>query len=301
MKILITGFNGFLGTPLTLSLLIEGHQIIGISTRHMDNFWNDYSNLTSIQCNYTDFEEYQHLLQDLDLLIHLAYSTVPENSTLFPDRDILTNVIPSLELIQSLAKVNFKKIIFISSGGVIYGNPNIFPTPENENLNPISSYGISKMIIERNIELLSAQRGFDFCILRMSNIYGAGHSDKRNQGVINIWMEKIRKEMPIEIFGTNDIVRDYIHLDDVVNALLLVIARNTSGVYNIGTAIGTSLEELLTILGKETGKTPVLHKKESRKFDVEKNILSFQKFNEATGWQPSISLTQGIRKLALES
>ena len=298
MKILITGYNGFIGSNLTLSLLKSGHTVYGISTRENDSQFNQFNNFNSIKCNYTDFHLYQEIMKDIEIIIHLAYSTVPENSTKNPVFDIQSNVISTISFYKYASTFNVKKFIFVSSGGVVYGNANSFPITENENLNPVSSYGISKMILENNIRMLSNQLNLPFCIFRIANVYGKGFINRRNQGVINIWLDKIRKGEAIEMIGNGEIVRDFIYMEDVVDAFQKVLDEDIVGTFNIGTGVGTNLNELINYLEEITGKKAVITQIEDRKFDVLKNILSYEKFEKISNWNPKTSLKKGIEILS---
>lgn len=296
MKILVTGGEGFIGSNLVPAILVQGHSVIVISKTRI-NHLDSHSELRVIESGFHNEDILDNELPGVDAVIHLAYSTVPENSMKDPANDIHSNVIPTLTLLHKMNQHKVRKMIFVSSGGVVYGDKLNSPIREEENLVPVSSYGISKMMIERNIELLSKSLSIDFCVLRVSNAYGSGQHNKKNQGVINIWLKNIMNGTPIKLMGDGKITRDYIHIKDLVKAFVLVLEKNVNGVYNIGTSIGTSLIDLIKEMESITGNKAKIEVLEDRKYDVRYNVLSYEKFRDKTGWQPQICIKQGLEMI----
>ena len=298
MRILVTGGNGFIGSALVVSLLAKGHQVTVVTYSNVIQL-KPHENLLIKIGDYADLKFMDEYLPGMDCLIHLAYTTVPENSVKDPVFDIDSNVISSLRLIEGMHKNFVKKLIFVSSGGVIYGENNSIIS-ENSELRPISSYGISKYILEKNIELLSQQLEIQSCILRIANAYGPGQHAKRNQGVINIWSDNIRNEKEINLIGTGDLIRDFIHIDDVVSAFHKVLEKNVTGTFNIGTGVGTNLNRILNLLEEAIGKKALIKYIPDRGFDVSSNILSTDLFRNKTGWNPLIDIRTGIHRVINE-
>jgi UDP-glucose 4-epimerase len=298
MRILVTGGNGFIGSALVVSLLAEGHQVTVVTYSKVIQL-KPHENLLIKIGDYADLKFMDEYLPGMDCLIHLAYTTVPENSVKDPVFDIDSNVISSLRLIEGMHKNFVKKLIFVSSGGVIYGENNSIIS-ENSELRPISSYGISKYILEKNIDLLSQQLEIQSCILRIANAYGRGQHAKRNQGVINIWSDNIRNEKEINLIGTGDLIRDFIHIDDVVSAFHKVLEKNVTGTFNIGTGVGTNLNRILNLLEEAIGKKALIKYIPNRGFDVSSNILSTDFFRNKTGWNPLIDIRTGIHRVINE-
>ena len=298
MRILVTGGNGFIGSALVVSLLAEGHQVTVVTYSKVIQL-KPHENLRIKTGDYADLKFMDEYLPGMDCLIHLAYTTVPENSVKDPVFDIDSNVISSLRLIEGMHKNFVKKLIFVSSGGVIYGENNSIIS-ENSELRPISSYGISKYILEKNIDLLSQQLEIQSCILRIANAYGPGQHAKRNQGVINIWSDNIRNEKEINLIGTGELIRDFIHIDDVVSAFHKVLEKNVTGTFNIGTGVGTNLNRILNLLEEAIGKKALIKYIPNRGFDVSSNILLTDLFRNKTGWNPLIDIRTGIYRVINE-
>jgi UDP-glucose 4-epimerase len=297
VKILITGGDGFIGSNLVPRLIAEGHSIVVISNIKNSNSSTDIIHVIG---DFDDNNILNNYLPDVDLVIHLAYSTVPENSMKNPVFDIKSNVIPTLNLLKKMAEHNVKKVVFVSSGGAVYGENSQEGITEDSLLNPISSYGISKMMIENSIQLLARNYKVDFCILRIANAYGPGHKNKNNQGVINIWLHNVQNDLPIVIMGNGSVKRDYIHVSDIVEAFITVIRQNISGVFNIGSSVGTSLKDVINLIEKRLNKKANVNYIENRGYDVQCNILSFSKFNSISGWKPRVNIESGI-SLLIES
>jgi UDP-glucose 4-epimerase len=293
VKIVVTGGEGFIGSNLVPSLLNEGHQILVIS-QSKKNSLSPNVNLKVIEGNYGDERILDECLPQSDMVIHLAYSTVPENSMKDPVFDIKSNLVPVLGLLRKMSEFKVKKLVFVSSGGVVYGNPKMTPIPEETLLKPVSSYGISKAMIEKNIRLLADKFKIDYSIFRIANAYGSGQHNRKNQGVINIWLNQIQNGKPITVIGDGEIIRDYIHVNDIVNAFQLMIDKNVNGVFNIGTAIGTSLNELIRMMENLTGKKAIIQRQQDRKYDVQSNVLAIEKFQNLTGWKPLIEIQKGL-------
>lgn len=293
MKILITGANGFIGSNLLPVLINDGHELFCISR----NALNSNLKVKNFMGNFQDEVLLNEILPQVEMVIHLACSSVPENSISNPDGDVENNVLGSLVLLNKMKEFNVKKIIYVSSGGVVYGNSNQLPTDENAKLQPISSYGITKLILEQNIKLLAENYNMEYCILRISNAYGNGQHERKNQGIINIWIQNIEKGLPIQIIEDGSQVRDYIHISDIVNAFSSVIKNDINGIYNISTGVGTSLNELLILIEKKLKKSAQIQTIPNRKFDVVKNILNSEKFIKISGWKAKISLEKGIHSI----
>lgn len=285
-----------MGSNLIPALLQAGHSVKIISRG--GDFENKYiDNVQYFSGEYNDQSILERALPDTDLVIHLAYSTVPENSTLNPVSDIQTNVIPTLQFIEACSGYKVKRFYFVSSGGVVYGNRSEFPIKESDKTEPVSSYGISKLMIENQISLLKEKYGIDCCIFRVANAYGIGQTDRNNQGVVNIWMNQIQTGSTINVMGDGNVIRDYIYVDDVSAAFVKAIENNLSGIFNIGTGVGTSLNDLIITLERVLNKKAKIHHSGFRKFDVQKNVLDISLFKKMANWSPSVDLEEGIKRI----
>jgi len=175
----------------------------------------------------------------------------------------------------------------------------VFPTPETETPHPISPYGIAKYSIEMYLEFFAREYGLKYTVLRYANVYGPRQDPYGEAGVVAIFTERMLRGEEVHIFGDGEYVRDYVYVDDVVRANLLAMEKGDNEVFNIGTGRGTTVNQLFKLLKEITGydKEPVY--KPPRKGDVRKSILDYTKAKEKLGWEPKVSLEEGL-KLTVE-
>ena len=295
MKILVLGGNGFIGSHLVDKLLFEGH-----SVRVFDKNEEHYrKRLDGVEYHVGEFGNRGVLsdaLNGIDVVAHLICTTLPKTSNDDPVFDIQSNVIETLFLLEQCIANKIKKIIFASSGGTIYGIPQVLPVKEDDQTNPICSYGIGKLTIEKYLYLFKKLHGLDFVIIRPSNPFGSRQNPYGIQGVIPVFLGKISRNEPIQIWGTGGIVRDYIYIDDLVDAFNLSIVNNTiSHTYNIGSGKGYSLNDLLSIMKKVTKRDFSVTYTAARAYDVPEIYLDITKASKELQWEPLKTLEQGIK------
>lgn len=299
MKILITGGFGFIGSETTLALC-KNHEVSIITRsksipKHLEGV---ASKIKIFNGSFDEQNLLDAILPEIDLIIHTACTTVPENSTINPVHDIESNVISTIKLLESSKKHLVKKIIYLSSGGVVYGNTHEKKITELHPTNPISSYGVTKLMIEKYIQYYSTIYNIDSTIFRIANAFGPNQSGKNNQGVIAHWLRKCKKNEPLEIWGNENIVRDYVYIDDIVNAIITSIDENINGIYNIGTGNGISLRKLAETIIEiiPTHSTIKTVSSNSRSFDIEYNNLDCSLYISKSNWIPKVHLEEGIIK-----
>lgn len=299
MKILIFGGTGFLGRNLVLRLLKDEH-MIGMYVRsksintefltkihdkvnlHIGEFMNEY-----------DFEQ---VVRDYDVVYHLISSTVP--GIVNPIQDIDATIKPSLRLLDACVKMKTKHLIFFSSGGTVYGIPKSIPLNENDIGQPLSSYGIQKQIMEKYLLFYQYAFGLPISILRISNPYGRYQRPFSNQGIIANMLGKYLTGKSVEIFGDGDVIRDYIYVDDVIDAAVKILSYNgTNSIFNIGSGIGYSVNEIINVLNDVLGNRLQIKRCPSRKLDVPINVLDIQLVKEELNWVPKVELREGMRKM----
>ncbi|HAY32836.1 MAG TPA: NAD-dependent epimerase, partial [Bacteroidetes bacterium] len=235
-------------------------------------------------------------LQGVDYVFHLVSTTLPASSNDNPEYDAETNLISSLKLFKECVALKIKKIIFLSSGGTVYGIPSEIPVKENYSANPVCSYGIIKRTIEEYLFLYNYLYGQQYYVFRLSNPYGERQNPNSSQGAIGVFLSKVIKNETIEIWGDGETVRDYIYVKDAVEVLAKSVSADTDvRVFNLSTGIGHTLNQIVETIGNVSGKkiTPVF--KKARKLDVPVNILDNSKVKNAFGWKPLTSIEEGIK------
>lgn len=299
MNILITGGTGFIGSHLTRKLYEEGHKLrlISPSGRHHRVFEKKFPGLKCLTGDFGDSIFMREALQNQDILVHLAWTTVPRNATANPAFDVESNVVGTLRMLEECINAGVGKVLFISSGGTVYGPPLRLPVDEQHPLNPISSYGISKLTTERYLELFRNLHGLDYVVLRPANVYGEHQNIYKRQGVIGVWLFKILQGETPEIWGDGSVIRDYIHAEDLARAVSLLIPyKGQERIFNVGTGTGHSLNEILEAVRNAVKQEVKVRYSEGRKFDVPKNVLDISRLSTETGWKPQVQLREGIRR-----
>jgi UDP-glucose 4-epimerase len=296
--ILLTGGTGFIGSHIVEALLAQGHQlrVLTSSSSIHPNIQPFRERLELLRGDFGNEQLMRQYLQSVEYLIHVAWTTVPKTATENPIYDAQSNLIGGLHLLEAAVAVGVKKVIFVSTGGALYGVPNYMPVDEDHPLQPISAYGTSKLAFERYLHFYYKNRGLDYTVFRIANAYGPRQNLTKNQGVIGIWLQKIQQGAPIEIWGDGSVVRDYIYVADV--ARLLVQSLTYQGavkLFNVGSGQGYSLNEILQVCQVVSAQQPTVQYLEGRAFDVPVNVLSIERVQRVLGWSPSTALEAGIR------
>lgn len=294
-NVLILGGQGFIGYNLTKKLISENLKI-----SIFEKYINEERKLQGckyVSGDFVNIQNYPEIFEDVDVVYHLISTTMPNKDISKIQFDIETNLIPSVKLMDIAREKGVKKVIFVSSGGTIYGEQETSPTKEDAKKFPICAYGINKLAIEKYFYMFHKLFGLDYTILRLSNPYGLGHTSK-SQGVINVFADKIKNNEDIEIWGTGEVSRDYIHIDDVISALYLSIKADANEkILNISSGKAVSLNEIVNILKEVSGREFNVIYKNARDFDVKTNCLDNSLAKEVLGWKPEISLKEGISRL----
>lgn len=299
-RCLVVGGNGFIGSHLSERLLREGYEVAVL-----DRFKSGVNNLKEIRGqieifrgSYLDQELLRTAMKGMDYVFHYASSTTPATSIADPDYEIESNLLGSVRLLQIARDEGVKKVIFPSSGGTIYGEPKRLPVREEDCALPSNPYAISKWAVERYLHHFHELYGLDYLILRYSNPYGERQSPYGKQGVIPIFLNRIKHNQRPVIYGDGSMVRDYIYINDIIDATSILFESVIKDkVFNVGSGIGVSLNEIIktmySILGEEI--RPIYEINSSRTY-VTSIVLDIAKIETKTGWKPSTSIEEGIRK-----
>ena len=301
MKCLVLGGGGFIGTHLCEGLLASGYQVRVLDRPRLDLDDAEFlaGQVEWLEGDFTNAVDVAAALDGCRWVFHLVSTTLPKNSNENPLYDLESNVASTLRLLDLTRHGDaVRKIIFVSSGGTVYGVPRQTPIPENHPTEPLCAYGIGKLAIEKYLELYRILHGLDYAVLRPANPYGEHQRILGAQGAIPIFMHKALNHEPIEIWGDGSIVRDYIYIGDVVAALLKVMNHEgPERVFNIGSGIGTSLNELVRILQDVTGQTIACRYVAGRSFDVPASVLDITRARTVLGWNPRMPLREGIKRV----
>jgi UDP-glucose 4-epimerase len=250
-----------------------------------------------IEGDLVNHEDLEKAVHGCDVIYHLVSTTLPKSSNDNPIYDIETNVIGTLHLLDLARKTKGKKIIFISSGGTVYGIPGEIPIRESHPTDPVCSYGITKLAIEKYLALYHQLYGLDYCVIRPSNPFGERQRVTGAQGAVAVFLHKALRDEPIEIWGDGSVVRDFIYVGDLITAV--VKALNYTGeqkIFNIGSGQGRSLNELRAAIEALLGRKVRCTFTPSRAFDVPSNVLDISMAARHLNWRPTISFQEGLSR-----
>jgi len=299
MHCLITGGGGFIGSRLVEAFISYGWHVTIVDPRHPRI---EASCLTSrrflhIPEPITNSPSLDKALERTDVLVHLAWTTTPGSSMEAPENDVFSNLLTSIRVFKKAIEKNVKKIVFSSSGGTVYGRALYLPIDEEHPTNPISSYGITKLAVEKYLQCFYYATGVPIAIFRIANAYGPGQPFDRSQGIISAFMAKIFRGEALSIWGDGSVVRDYVFIDDIVEALRAAVERNPSShIFNIGTGQGTSVLEILEYLRNVTAADFEVKFSPGRPFDPPANVLDWSRAAKELDWHPKTPLYQGMVK-----
>ncbi len=299
MRSLVIGGNGFIGTNLVNALLRDG-STVRVFDRYPSRFQETNSEVEYVVGDLGNDGEVQDVVRDIDTVFHLAYTSLPHTSNEDPVYDIRSNVIDTVQLLQNCRQASVSKFIFISSGGTVYGAPKSIPIEENHPTDPICSYGITKLAIEKYLALFHHLYGLEYAVARLSNPYGSLQNPKAKQGAIAVFLSNILQGKPITIWGDGEIIRDYVYIDDAVDALLLAARykppENGLRVFNIGAGRGYSLNKLIEHMQQVVETKIEVVYTPGRPEDVPANVLDIKRAQTFLGWQPKIELHEGLSR-----
>lgn len=296
---LVIGGTGFIGSFVINILLRESRRVVVIGrnekpTRQLPD------SVKYIAGDFGDRYFLKGVLQDVNEIIDLAYTTVPQTSYDNPVNDILENLPNTVNLLETASRLSLDKLVLISSGGVIYGPVDKTPIGEDQATNPISPYGITKLAIEKYAQMFHITHGLPVLCARPGNAYGETQKPFIGQGFIATAIASILKGMELNLYGETGTVRDYIYVKDVAEGIVAALLQGQPGnVYNIGSGEGRSNKDVLNALkplAKADGFEIKLKTLPLRKFDVPVNILDSSKLNHLTGWTPLTPFREGLKK-----
>jgi len=236
-------------------------------------------------------------LQDIDVVFHLISSTVPKTANDNPLFDVRSNLVDSLILFECCIARKVRKIVYVSSGGTVYGRPVALPVPETHPTEPECFYGVTKLAVEKYLALFGKEHGLDYAILRPSNPYGAGQDPHGPQGFIGVLCWKALSDEETVIWGDGGVVRDYVHVTDVADALVRAGTQPTpERIYNIGCGVGVSLNQVVHIMETMNRKPLRIRYEGARSFDIPAIYLDATRARTRLLWEPTIDLSDGISR-----
>lgn len=296
-KSLITGGAGFVGSHLADRLLAAGEEVVVIDNLSSGQRENLDSKVTFYEMDIQDPRLTEVFCKEKpDFVFHLAAQIDVRKSVEDPVEDGRINLLGTLNVLKSAAENNVSKVIFASTGGAIYGEAEIVPTPEGYYEQPLSPYGIHKLAAEKSMFFYKKVKGLNYTVLRMSNIYGPRQNAKGEAGVMAIFLSKLLGGEQTYINGNGNQTRDYVFVKDVTRAFVLARNETESNIFNIGTGVETNVNEVYEKLVAEMGLEVPKTYAPAKPGEQERSCLSCARADSELGWKPEYDIDRGIRE-----
>ncbi len=296
MNILVTGGAGFIGSHIVDAYISAGHTVTIIDNLSTGKMTNLNSKARFHQLDIREFSVDQVFNDSaFDVVNHLAAQMDVRKSVLDPIFDSSINILGTLNLLENCKRCSVKKFIFSSTGGAIYGEQDYFPADEQHPQRPLSPYGISKLAVERYLFYYDQVWGLRSTILRYANVYGPRQNPHGEAGVVAIFGKKMLAGEEVTINGDGEQTRDYVFVDDVVKANLLALDQMTSDTFNIGTGVETTVNQIFTTIESILETRCNSHHVPAKEGEQQRSVLSYEKIRSNLGWQPTVSLRNGLQ------
>lgn len=294
--IAVIGGNGFIGRAL-VSRLAER----GASVRVFDRFSRGSevlasSGVTTVRGDFLSRSDLARAVSGTHTAVHALSTTTPATAQDDPAQDVQTNLLPSIALFDECARAGVRRVVFLSTGGAIYGSTAAELLTEDTIPRPVSPYAIGKLAIENYLRYFSATTGLRSTVLRLSNPYGPGQRAGRAQGLIPIALRAVRDGVAITQYGDGSMVRDYIHINDASRTIAdVVLGDPQHDLYNLGSGVGATVGEVLAIIHQVTGRPLTLDRRPVPATFVSRSVLDTSRLRAEFPTNSVTSLTDGIR------
>ena len=303
MKIILLGAAGFIGTNLIIQIAKNQNNVITVVDRNKSYFevlkTMSIPNLRILESEMSVGTDFERLVEGQDVVYHLISTTVPTTSNKTIPDELSANVLMSSFLLEACVRKEVKKVVFLSSGGTVYGKEAKCPLNEDTPTNPITSYGVQKITIEKLLYLYNYMYGLDYRIIRLSNPYGPYQRPNGILGAVTTFTYKALKDEEIIVYGDGSVVRDFIYIDDAVDGIQRIVDGDSNyKTFNLGCGYGTSIKRVLDNIEKALGKNLNIRYTENRKVDVPINYLDISRFESEYGKLEPIDLESGIKRTA---
>ena len=297
MKVLVTGGAGFIGSQTVDRLVLEGHEVVvvdNLSTGKRRNI-NRAARFYKIDIQNKRLERVFRNERP-SVVMHLAAQMDVRKSVEDPILDAQVNVLGTLNLLQQAVKYGARKVIFSSSGGAIYGEQEVFPASETHVTQPLSPYGLSKFCGEQYLSYYQRVGGIQVVNLRYANVYGPRQDPYGEAGVVAIFIQKLLNGEQAIINGNGRQTRDFVFVDDVVEANLSVMGQQIEGTYNVGTGQETSINDLFRILVEQIGSTCKELHGPAKQGEQARSVIDSTKLRHELSWEPRVELPEGLKR-----
>jgi UDP-glucose 4-epimerase len=302
VKTLVTGGAGFIGSTLVDRLLADGHQVVVVddfSSGNEDNLVGAREAGAVVHAVDIRSDEVIDLIagEAPEVVFHLAAQADVRVSVARPAHDASINVIGLLNVLEGARQGGSRKVVFASSGGTIYGepDPSVLPIDESNPELPIAPYGVAKKVGTDYLRAYRAVHGLDWTSLALANVYGPRQDPHGEAGVVAIFAGLLLEGKPCTIFGTGEQTRDYVYVEDVVDAFARAGTAGSENLFNIGTGEETSVNDLYQAMADAEGFTEPPVYAPARPGELDRSCLDAGKAQRELGWQPRMPLADGVK------
>ncbi len=295
----VLGGAGFLGSHLTEALLAGGRRVRVFDRPNADlrNLAGATGDWDFLGGDFLNQEDQRAALRGADTVFHLVSTTIPASSNRNPVYDVETNLVASVRMLDLAVEAGVSRVVFVSSGGTVYGPPQALPVAEDHPTDPRVSYGVVKLAVEKYLRVYRELHGLSYRILRLANPYGPRQDPAGAQGAASVFLGRVHRGLPVEIWGDGSVVRDYLYVADAVAGVLAAAGTaGPAGLYNIGSGKGVSLRRLVELIGEVSGRPVRVAHLDPRPFDVPENVLDISRARRELGWAPRIPLREGLAR-----
>jgi UDP-glucose 4-epimerase len=297
---LVLGAGGFLGCHVAAWLAGAGARVrlLDLSIASIPASIRNAPGCQVIQGNMLDEQTLERAVAGVDRVFHFVSATVPSTSVDTVDVEVASNLLPTVQLLETMRRQGVPLVLFPSSGGTIYGpGTRSEAFGEHAPLRPNCAHGLGKVLIEDTLRFYASRGGPDHLVLRISNPYGPTVRSHARQGVVNAFLEQARRGEPFQIWGDGSAVRDFLYVDDLLDAFAaLLCARVSNQTYNLGSGRGHSIKEVAEVVARVTGVDPVFEWIQNEYAGVSYNVLDPMSLFEAVGWRSQVDLPTGIAR-----
>ena len=291
----VLGGAGFIGSHIVDALVARGHHVT-VFDRAPERFRAPLDNVDYIYGDFSDLTALAAVLRGKDAVFHLVSTTFPGTANRDPRADVSSNLLGTLALIEEMQRQDIKRLIYLSSGGTVYGPLPDHPVAETHPLRPINSYGIVKATVEHYLSMYHALGALDPLAIRAANPFGPRQSHTGVQGVVATFMRQLIDGQSIEIWGDGHVIRDYLYISDLADLCVTAAESDLCGALNAGSGQGTSLLQLIAALAEITDQEILPTFKPTRSVDVPYSVLDVEKAKSVLNWTPATSLKEGLGK-----
>jgi len=297
VKILVTGGAGFIGSHVVDTYVAAGHDVIvvdNLCTGKRENL-NPAARFVELDINDPAVAR---LIRDErpDVLNHHAAQMDVRRSVADPLFDARTNVLGTLALLEASRHAGVKKVLFVSSGGAVYGEQETFPAPETHPTWPVSPYGVSKRSGELYCHFYQVEYGLPFVAFRYANVYGPRQDPHGEAGVVAIFSGRMLRGEPVTVNGDGTQTRDYVYVGDVARMSLLALQRDATGPVNIGTALETDVNTLAQTMLDVSGSRSEVRHGPAKSGEQRRSVVDIRRAAEVFGWEPDVTLREGLAR-----